>query len=151
MPAGDELAGEGLAGDALALPTAGTVLRPPAAVHFDAVLRDYPLGSDGRYVEIHPVDSRVQMALSMALGRIASTPTTGNALRRIPYLNPKRIKAQATDAVRQALAPIIADGDITLDDLIVETRQRHAVLVQVDYYNERLPDRPRSSVNARLA
>jgi hypothetical protein len=149
--AGDQLAGDGLAGDELDLPVAGVALSPPAAIHFDAVTRDFPRDENGRFFEIHPVDSRVQMALAVALGGIASSTTTGNALRRIKYLNPRRIKAQATDAIRQAMAPIVADGDATVAEVIVEQRQRHAVIVQVDYFNERLPDRPRRSLSATLS
>lgn len=143
MPVGGQLAGAGLAGAGDPIPAPAAPLRRPLAMRFDPMTRDFPLGDDGRPVELHPIDSRVQMALLVEAGKLGSSPSTGNTLRQIPYLDPARIGAEVRDRVRRALLRLTTAGDITIDQIEHETRGRGTLLVAVHYFNERLPDRPR--------
>lgn len=140
MGAGDLLAGDGLAGDDdLALATETRRARP-VAISFDGTARDFPLGDDGRYVEIHPVDSAMQMACMIGLNGLASSPGTGNGLRDLEYLDPLRLNARVQDNMRLATARLVALGDVTIDRVWFETNDAGGLLaVAVDYFNERIP------------
>lgn len=144
MSAGDELAGDGFAGEP-GVPVLPSVPRArPAAIHFDGTSRDFTRDSDGRYTAIHPVDSRVEMALMVEFGRFGSSASTGHSLRDIRYLDPTRLGAEVRDRVRRALKRLTDAGDITIENIEHDARAASgALLVGVDYFNERLPDRAR--------
>lgn len=146
MPAGDELAGEGLAGDEPVLRVPAAPAARQVAVSFDPNTRDFPLGEDGRYVEIHRVDSAVQLALFLEFGKVPSAQRTGNTLRAMAYVDPRRMKAEATSRVETALARLTRAGDVTIDDVDAESRRFGGMNVAVSYFNERLPGRPRRTI-----
>jgi hypothetical protein len=106
-----------------------------AAVYFDPSIKDFPLGADGFYQEIDPVDQRVALALTTVEKTIAGTPTVGSRLRKIKYLDPTKIKAAVTDAVRVALAQELRAKTISLVGIDIEMPNASALLVRVTYRN----------------
>lgn len=118
--------------------SASTSRLRPQALEFDPQTRAHVLQSDGTYASLHPVDSAVVLALFIERGKLRSATTTGNKLPTIPSPHDRRAKALATDYVKQALADLIARGDVSVLDVRLETRGSYATFVEVDYINERL-------------
>lgn len=148
MTIGDDLLGESLMGEDDVDTTGGARRTRPVAIHFDGLTRDFPLDADGHYTSIHPVDSAMQMAMMVARNDIASSPTTGNGLKGLKYLDPKRVEAIVNDEVRICTAQIVARGDVAIDGVRHVLGAAGGLTVFVDYYNERLPGRPRKTASA---
>lgn len=144
MALGEDDCGIGLCGldvmnfSALARPTA------PAALAFDGLKKDFELDDDGRFVGSHPVDAKVFILCRTAIGSIKSASTTGQTLSNLEFIDKQRIQAQAEDAFRVVLAPVIAAGEIELLDIEVDATIRGRVLVRPNYKNL-VSGRPRPS------
>ncbi len=151
MGAGDDPAGDGLAGeDALVSSGPPRSVTPPVALRFDGATADYPLDSEGRYVSIHPVDQRVALALIPRLGTVASVPELGNGLRSIRKIT-RATPNEARSHVDRALASLIRAGDIRLLSVAVETHPRTgAILCAVSYTNLRTSPPSKSALKVNL-
>lgn len=137
MAAAETLAGEDLAGDGPAL----VLSRPrnvkvPAAILYDGATRDFPRDENGLYVEEHPTDQKVGLALIVIEGTLSGSPNIGSKLREGRYLNPLTIRTEITYVVKTALADLIKAKEIALVRIDVELVSGSArLLVRVVYEN----------------
>lgn len=150
MSAGDQVAGEGLAGEdgLLRLTSLSRIAR--RALWFDPTTRSFRSDDDGRLLDIHEVDASVQLALHFEKGRIASAIGVGNELRSIKFVQSRVTKRIASDMVNRALDQLKRRGDIAIDSIAVEFPNNSAVFVQVDYFNLRLDPELRRGARVRL-
>lgn len=139
MGAGDFPAGDGPAGhDPVAAPSASPASSPPMALLYDPQTRDFRLGSDGRFVEIHPVDQEVALAIMLQFGTVGSSTTSGSKLLRIKRAPGLLLESTVGDIVRQALSRPLARGDITISNIDVSRPNRSQTLLVLTYVNNRL-------------
>jgi hypothetical protein len=123
-----------------------TAKRPPRALLFDGLTKDYALDDEGRYLAVHPVDATVFQILRTVVGSIASAPSTGQTVGAIPFIDKKKIFAQVDDAVRVALKALVDRGSVQILAIIVEPRRFGAVAFEVRYLNlEATQDRQRQT------
>lgn len=149
MTIGDDLFGDDLLGEDDLDMTPDTLVTRSVAIHFDGLTRDFPLEADGHYTSIHPVDSAMQMRLMVAAKGIKSSPTTGNGLKGNEHLDPRKVDSFARDQVRIATLDLVERGDVTIDMISVATT-RGALMVEVNYFNERLHDRASKTLRVSL-
>lgn len=148
MSAGEFLAGEmDLAGEE---PSAERMpprdARLPRALVFDGRTRTFLLGDDGRYLDGHPVDQEVALALLIEFGSITSAPSTGTTIRRVQYLSGAKVLAEVSDRVRRSLARPLRDGDIQELSLSVTNPSPWALTVVYEYINVRAGDEQRRRI-----
>jgi len=136
MAAGESLAGEELAGDGPALVVSRSRnVSPPAAALYDGATRDFPLDENGLYVEEHPTDQKVGLAIIPLVGTLAGSPNIGSKLREKRYLNPLTIRTEILYAVKVALADLLKAKEIALVRVDVELVGSSRLLVRVVYQN----------------
>ena len=131
---GDGPMGEG----AQAEPSLPRVAEYPRAVLFDGATRGAVLQSDGFYQPVHPVDQRVELALLVQAGKVAAHPELGSELRSIEHLD-SSVGGRATAVIQNKLARLVANGDIRVDRIDVETTAFGGLAAAVHYVNLRLP------------
>lgn len=119
-------------------------LTPPQALFFDPALMDFPKDGDGRYVEVHPVDQKVELALALAFGSAPSAPGVGGTLRDIKIASRAEMTQDATQRVNVALASLIARGDVVVVSVVAYAVNAWRVHVDVTYQNTRAPDAARN-------
>lgn len=135
MPLGDYPLGDVPLGDD------GTDNVPPDAVsqlqamYFDPNARDFPLGDDGRYVDLHPVDAAVEIALFIEFGAIGSSADAGQTLRQIQSPIGKSVAADVSDRVRRAVAHLVERGLIRIVSIENDAPNRHTLFVRFTYVN----------------
>lgn len=115
--------------------------KPPKALTWDPTTKDYLRDADGLYVELHPVDAAVILALTVSLKGLPGAPETGHALRGISPMVPTT-QSQAETAVRAALARLLRAGDITIVAIETSGNAFGLLLVTVRYLNQRAPRLP---------
>lgn len=136
MGAGESLAGEELAGAGIELEVSRPRnVSPPAAALYDGATRDFTLDADGLYVEEHPTDQKVGLALIVLAGTISGSPNIGSKLREKRYLNTLTIRTEVLYAVKVALADLLKAKEITLVRVDVELVGSTRLLVRVVYQN----------------
>lgn len=139
MGAGDLPAGDDLAGDGFTLvQSRPRNVTPPAAVLYDGATRGFPLDDAGLYVEEHPTDQKVGLALIVLQGTLAGSPTVGSVLRAKRLLNRDTILTEITYATKAALADLLKAKEIALVRVDVEIptgSQESRLLVRVLYEN----------------
>lgn len=136
MGAGESLAGEELAGTGIELEVSRPRnVSPPAAALYDGATRDFTLDADGLYVEEHPTDQKVGLALIVLAGTISGSPNIGSKLREKRYLNTLTIRTEVLYAVKVALADLLKAKEITLVRVDVELVGSTRLLVRVVYQN----------------
>jgi len=123
----------------------------PRALWFDPVSRDFLMDSNGRYLDLHPVDAAVLSQLLFEFGKIPAVPTMGQSYRQVESAFADDVLADVQARTRVALKDIVSRGDITIDNVAIDTRPTGALFVQVDYFNERLLPRSTKSASAPLA
>jgi hypothetical protein len=131
-------AGLGPAGyDPVIPPDAPRGVHPPAALMFDGQTRDFPLDENGFYREVHPVDQKVELALSVSRGAIASVPGIGNKLRTIQRVRKEVAETLARSYIREALADLLASKAIQINniDIDIDTSVAGRLLFAVTYLN----------------
>lgn len=143
MGAGTYRAGIGLAG-ANPLATVGvqSTTGPQRAAKYDPFTKTFPLDANGNFIDVHPVDQGVAMALGISVGKLRSAPTTGHGLLALPRASPSKSKSDVTAAVNEALAPWVARGDIAIVSIDSDTPNPNingTTIVAVSYHNLRLP------------
>lgn len=153
MPIGDFPAGEGPLGvDPVAAPSAPVAIRkPPAAIEFNPLTGRFTMLDDGRFVEVHPVDQMVSIALGKTSGAWKSAPGAGHTLDKLPSMADPSFEASARDRLRLALRVPLARGDIRIDSItinpITDGPMRGRTEFVIAYFNLRSaqPGRLRSS------
>ena len=120
-------------------PPPRTVL-PPQALYFDGKTADFPLDEEGHYVEVHPVDHRVEIALFTTFTKVPVAPDVGSTVASIPIQDDAAMTADADARVRTALRDLIAAGDIELVSVKAWAHPRWRAHVEVVYKNLQLPD-----------
>lgn len=110
--------------------------KPPRALLWNHETHDYDRDDDGQYVESHPVDAAVDLALTVRRGSLPSAPDVGHDLAGIEPIGPRR-DAKARAAVRKALQRLIARGDITILEIAVDGTDAGLLYVAVTYTNNR--------------
>lgn len=122
------------------LPATGAprTVRPPVALMYDGATAANPMDpATGLYLEVHPVDQQVELALLITQGKISSAPNVGNKLRTIKKISIST-PAQARDFVRQALATLVSAKAIKILSIEVKaTARTGALAVVVNYTNLR--------------
>jgi hypothetical protein len=149
-------AGLGPAGyDPVVPPNAPRDVRPPAALMFDGQTRDFPLDDNGFYREVHPVDQRVALALSISRGAIASVPGIGNKLRTIQRVRPNVAETLARNYINEALAELLRAKSIHIEKITIDTGVAGRLLFAVTYLNLELAyltqNKAFTTVSAELA
>ncbi len=132
MCAGATPAGSLLAGACPDIPTGGTRPTPPKATLFNGA---HQINSEGRYVEVHPVDAKVERAMFLARSKIVAAPNTGNTLRLQKQTLGARSDAEIRNRVTEALAFIVAAREITILSIVVEHPQTTATVIELTYLN----------------
>lgn len=134
FPCGDFPAGD----DPTPARAAQRTVSPTVAALFDPSVKDFPLGANGQYLAIDPVDQRVALALTVVEETLAGNPEIGSGLRKIKYLDPKKINAAVTDTVKVALVSELSAKNIALVSIDIDMPNASALLVRVTYQNLRL-------------
>jgi hypothetical protein len=91
----------------------------PAAIQFNPTTGRFVMGSDGRFVEAHPVDQLVSILLGLPVKSHKSAPTTGHTLRDLPGAGAPWFEAEANDRIKAALSKPLLRGDIVIDSIVV--------------------------------
>jgi hypothetical protein len=112
---------------------------PPIALVFDGKTRTFLRDDDGFLLSIHPVDQKVALALFVEKGKLAPTPSTGNTLREIKYIDKVKIETDVTNRINRALNAVLVPGDIEILKLEVRLPSRWAVSITFQYRNLREP------------
>ena len=134
MTCGDDLFGESLCGEDDVSLAAASVALTSGAPFFDGLTRDFPLDADGRHVDIHPIDSAVQMALLVEAKKIMAAPDTGQTYREIKTFGPK-LKSDVDNRTRAALKHLTDAGSIKILRIEHEQPNRHSLFNAVWYLN----------------
>jgi len=135
-PLGVALFGADLVPPAGAAPATRT---PPRALELDGATRDYALDvSTGLYVDGDTIDQRVALALLVARGAIAHAVGVGSTLRTIRNLGTPDTQRLVEDAVRRALADLLAAGDIAIESIAQESTRSGQLRVAVTYRKPRV-------------
>lgn len=117
---------------------------PPHGLFFDPALMDFPIDADGHYESVHPVDAKVELALSLAFGSSPSAPAVGSTLRDIRIGSRAQMSADARQIVDTALALLIAAGDVRVASVVAYAANGWRARVEVTYQNLRAPDPDKS-------
>jgi len=136
-------------------PNAPRDVRPPAALYFDGQTRDFPLDENGFYREIHPVDQKVALQLSLPRGAIASVPGIGNKLRTIQRVRASVAETLCRSHIREALAELLSTKSIEIQQIKIDPDVPGRLLFAVTYLNLELAFLSKSkaftTVNGSLA
>lgn len=101
--------------------------------------RIIPLNADGTAQELHPVDQEVIFDLSNQLGTIAADPTRGLDIQAIRDAEDARKPQTAIDRVNVCLAVPIANGDVEILDVSLQSNPPLGQIgLSVTYRNLRL-------------
>jgi len=115
MGAGQFGAGFGSAGvDPVYVPVSPSVVVPPRAVKYDPSVKGFLLtDASGNAIDIHPVDQMVAVRWTWEQGVSASSPSVGQKIRaRMAQVGPSKWLAIAVDEFNQAVADLVAAGDV---------------------------------------
>lgn len=135
MGIGSYPCGTTLCGLDAAFTTDRRAVRPPTALVFDGVQRDFQLDTDGRYKQAHPVDAKVFLILRTVAGSIRSAVDVGQTVSAIEYIDPVNINATVQDRITVALAPTVAAAEISVENIDIDTAIRGRIMFRVDYVN----------------
>lgn len=122
---------------------------------FDGQTRDFPLDDNGFYREVHPVDQKVEIALCISRGAIASVPGIGNKLRTIQRVRAAVAETLCRNFINEALADLLKSKSIEIQNIAIDTSVAGRLLYAVTYLNLELAflsqDKAFSTVNGELA
>lgn len=91
----------------------------------------YAFDEFGRVASIHPVDHRVALMLSIERGSLPAAPDVGNTIRyALSVAGMDQRQRAAEQAVADALATLVSDGDVTIDEVLVDSPKRDVVSVR---------------------
>ena len=137
MGFGDDHFGDALFGQPVADGVVAVASTPPRALKINAATRGFDLDTNGRYIDIHPIDAAVATALLAVKGKIPSAPTTGAAYQQNDDPFGDRAPKTAEYIVRSALQRLITRGDVKLDLVLFEPTSSGGNY-EVHYINNRL-------------
>lgn len=121
--------------DALPPPVPPRTTQPPVALRYDGATKDFLKDDSGRYLEVHPVDQEVALALCVGLGTLPSVPGAGAAFRKIKRIT-NSTPNLASDMAKAALSDLVRAGKIQIQSIAAETRvPPGATLIAVTYVN----------------
>lgn len=112
---------------------------PPRALRLNPRTRNFDLDATGLYPDQHPTDAEVVTAMLHEEGRIASAPTTGNSLRKIPSPYGPRVDADADTRTRFALRRLTTRGAISNVGVAHQAKPQGS-RVRLTYINEELAE-----------
>ncbi len=131
---------DGQAGlDPVGAPLPRRNVRLPWALLLDGWTRDVPLDANGLYVEVHPVDHKVEVAMFIALGKLQSAPGIGGTVGEVAVGEDAAMQRDAETRIREALAELLAEGDIAIVSIRAFAAPRWRANVELKYQNLRLP------------
>lgn len=136
MALGDFLLGEGPLGFDPIASNSPAGVRQQRAPLIHPGLHDAVLLEDGSLLGVHPVDQEVALALGVARGTLGSAPDQGHSLGELEY-GARDLEAQVQQRVEQALAVLLARGDVLLVS-VVTTLIEGGFVVDATYQNLRL-------------
>lgn len=139
MGAGQYPVGYGPAGFDPTSITAPTATLGGRAMYFDLITRDVPVDADGNYLEMHPIDSQVMVALGIQLGSVLSAPLVGSTIANLPIDDSVPMTAEANRRVQAALSDLIANGDVALVLVNAYAGPSWRAHIEIIYQNLRLP------------
>lgn len=130
--------GIGLNGaDAVLNRSAKLATQPPTAALFDPKTRTFPVLANGQLQAVHPIDQRVVLALWPRKGAIKSVSAQGHTFADLARLTSTQKQPAAERIVRDLLATMIKNGDITLLKVIAGSPVRGRDEIAVEYVNNR--------------
>ena len=117
-------------------------VKPPAAVWFDPRRRDFPRDpATGLFVEVHPIDHKVELAIFVALGKIPVSPSTGSTIAQLAIGDDATMTSDALQRIRAALQDMITAGDVNLISVVATSGPTPGrAKVTVTYQNLRTPN-----------
>jgi hypothetical protein len=121
----------------------------PRALYFDPLTRDFPLDANGRYVETHPTDSKVALALQFLAGRLKCAPEVGWTIDKLADFFTDRGPSGADQRARAALRSMIVSGEIYYAGVGYEAAEA-GPLVAVRYFNLQLVPIPKTPTTLYL-
>lgn len=137
FPAGATLAGT----DGPGVTTIRALTRPARAILWDPSTRTFPTDSNGAFLDIHPVDQAVALALTQALTSVRSASTVGTDWSSLSRKTGGALQKAAEDVARASLDPWVRSGDITILGITAVAVVRGNNQVEVDYMNNRTSQR----------
>lgn len=144
MTAGLYPGGVGPAGVAPISSSAPIKVKRPVALRYEGVVSDWVIHSGtGAYQAVTPVEQGVVLSLCIRQGHIKSSPSTGNTLHEIEYLDSATLAADIEDRVRRSnpLARYLAEGQVEVSRIEHE-RGAHGFKVAV-YFKDLTADKSR--------
>lgn len=103
----------------------------PTAPRFEPSSNAYAFDEFGRVASVHPIDHRVALMLSVERGSLPAAPDVGNTLRYSLSVAGKDQRQRAAEqSVADALATLVRAGDITIDEVLVDSPNRDVVSVR---------------------
>jgi hypothetical protein len=138
MGIGSYPVGTGTAGFDPASITPATSTVGAAAYLFDPFARDILLDDQGHYIETHPVDSKVMLALGIPIGTVKSATTIGGTLADLPIDDSVVMTAEAGRRVSAALSDLIDAGDVIISFVNAWADPNYRAHVEIGYQNLRL-------------
>lgn len=136
--------------DPYAPPSALTKTRRPRALRFNPLTRDYDKDSEGRYVDVHPVDAWVVQQLLFAAGKIPAAPNVGQTYHEIRSAYGPDVQRDVENRTKLALKRCLDAGDISLVAIRFVPIGQYGIAIQVDYVNERLLPRKTQTATVPL-
>jgi hypothetical protein len=152
MSAGDYEAGAGLAGlDPLPEGSPPRNVRPPHALWFQGLTRDFPLRDGGQYQSTHPIDQEVELAMEVAVGKIPALPSIGLDLAALPLANADLLQAEVERRVNAGrVGALVSAGSIRVVELVARRTTRNGVGVRLQYVNLQDPSGDAREVNVTV-
>lgn len=152
MSAGDFEAGAGVAGlDPVSAPSAPRNVRPPLALWFQGLTRDFPLRDDGQYQSTHPVDQEVELAMEISRGKVPALPTLGTDFTNLPLSNPQLLQAEVERRVNGGrVGELERAGSIRIIELLAIRTTRNGVGVRLQYVNLQDPSGAAREINVTI-
>lgn len=116
----------------------GTDYTPPWAPYIDGAQMDVPINDDGLYLEVHPVDHEVEMAILNEFGTIPTSQDIGAEFSTLPIDTDQVMTAEARRRADRALAELIRRKDIQLIEVRAYSRVNGRAHLDIRYRNLRL-------------
>ena len=87
------------------------------------------------FASLHPIDQAVALALTVERGKVAGSPALGLDRAALRFAHGARAAAIARDAVRRALAALLADRRIDILSVDVDVTTPGQLRMAVTYRN----------------
>lgn len=135
MGFGTDPLGEFLLGVDFGVTTERRDVTPPVALKFDGVIKNFLIDDEGRYVEAHPIDTKVFHRLRIRSFSIRSAPGTGNNVGSPQWIDKMTIGAHVRDQVRLTVQDMIDANEILDRGVELDTKVPGRVQYIFNYVN----------------